>query len=88
MIIKKEKINQSLNAIAEDFNLKKIVYMQDYLLCANYNFLINQTHKLFWHSNLNEPQRKNFVFVWGKYSTKFWIIWILKSNVYFIHSRD
>ena len=31
------------------------------LLCANYNFLINHTYKLFWHSNLNEPQRKNFV---------------------------
>ena len=31
------------------------------LLCANHFFLINHKRKLFWHSNLNEPQRKNFV---------------------------
>ena len=31
------------------------------LLCANHFFLINHTRKLFWHSNLNEPQTKNFV---------------------------
>ena len=33
------------------------------LLCANHFFLINHTHKLFWHSNLNELQRKNFVLI-------------------------
>ena len=33
------------------------------LLCANHFFLINHTRKLFWHSNLNEPQRKNFVLI-------------------------
>ena len=32
-------------------------------LCANKFFLINHTRKLFWHSNLNEPQRKNFVLI-------------------------
>ena len=26
-------------------------------------FLINHTRKLFWHSNLNEPQTKNFVLI-------------------------
>ena len=30
------------------------------LLCANHFFLINHTRKLFWHANLNGPQRKNF----------------------------
>ena len=29
MIIKKEKIKQSLNTIAEDYSLKKIFYIQD-----------------------------------------------------------
>ena len=33
------------------------------MLCANHFFLINHTRKLFWHSKLNEPQRKNFVFI-------------------------
>ena len=32
-------------------------------LCGNKFFLINHTRKLFWHSNLNEPQRKNFVLI-------------------------
>ena len=60
-----EKIKQNPNAIAEDFSLKKIVYIQgsQQLLCGNHFFLINHTRKLFWHSNLNEPQRKNFVLI-------------------------
>ena len=33
------------------------------LLCANHFFLINHTRKLFWHSHLNELQRKNFVLI-------------------------
>ena len=33
------------------------------LLCANHLFLINHTRKSFRHSNLNEPQRKNFVLI-------------------------
>ena len=32
-------------------------------LCANHFFLVNHTSKLFWHSNLNEPERKNFVLI-------------------------
>ena len=31
------------------------------LLCANHFFLINHTRILFWYSNLNKPQTKNFV---------------------------
>ena len=61
--LKKEKIKQNLNAIAEDFSLKKIVYIQGSPTCANHFFLLNHTHRLFWHSNLNEPQRKNFVLI-------------------------
>ena len=33
------------------------------LLCANHFFLINHTRKLFWHSNVSEPQRKNFILI-------------------------
>ena len=33
------------------------------LLCANHFFFINHTRKLFWHSNLNELQKKNFVLI-------------------------
>ena len=33
------------------------------LLCANHFSVINHTRKLFWHSNLNEPQRKKFVLI-------------------------
>ena len=40
---------------------RKLFIFKAPLLCANHFFLINHTQKLFWHSNLNEPQRKNFV---------------------------
>ena len=33
------------------------------LLCTNHFFLVNHTRKLFWHSNLHELQRKNFVLI-------------------------
>ena len=33
------------------------------LLSANHFFFINHTRKLFWHSDLNEPQRKNFILI-------------------------
>ena len=62
--LKKEKIKQNLNAIAEAFSLKKPVYIQGSpALCQPFFFFINHTCKLFWHSNLNEPQRKNFVLI-------------------------
>ena len=61
--LKKEKIKQNLNAIAGDFSLKKIIYIQGSLLCVNHFFLINDTHKLFWYSSLNEPQRNKSVLI-------------------------
>ena len=61
--LKKEKIKQNLNVIAEDFSLKKLVYIQSFRALCQPFFLINCTRKLFWHSNLNEPQRKNFVLI-------------------------
>ena len=45
------------------FSFKKYVYLKAPLLCASHFSLINHTRKLFWHSNLNEPQRKNFVLI-------------------------
>ena len=42
---------------------RKLFIFKAPLLCANHFFLINHTRKLFWHSNLNEPQRKNFVWI-------------------------
>ena len=42
---------------------RKLFIFKAPLLCANHFFLINHTRKLFWHSNLNEPQRKNFVLI-------------------------
>ena len=32
-------------------------------LYVKHFFLINHTRKLFWRSNLHEPQRKNFVLI-------------------------
>ena len=63
MIIKKRKIKQNLNEIAEDVSLKKIVYIRGSPALCQPFFLINHTCKLFWHCNLNEPQRKNFVLI-------------------------
>ena len=42
---------------------RKLFIFKAPLLCANHFFLINYTRKLFWHSNLNEPKRKNFVLI-------------------------
>ena len=39
---------------------RKLFISKAPLLCANNFFLLNHTRKLFWHSNLNEPHRKNF----------------------------
>ena len=64
--LKKRKSQAKLNACTEDFSFKKFVYNQGLLLCANHSFpnkLVNHTRKLFWHSNVNEPQRKNFVLI-------------------------
>ena len=42
---------------------KKLFIFKAPLLCANHFFLTNHTRKFFWHSSLNEPQRKNFVLI-------------------------
>ena len=61
--LKKYKMKQNLNAIAEDFNLKKLVYIQGSAALCQPFFLINHTRKLFWHSSLNQPQRKNIFLI-------------------------
>ena len=60
---KKEKIKQNLNTIAEGFSLKKIVDIKGSpALCQP--FFPHKPHvQTFWHSNLNEHQRKNFVLI-------------------------
>ena len=62
MIIKKRKTKQNLNAIAGRVQLEETC-LSSPLLCTNHFFVINHTRKLFWHSNLNELQRKNFVVI-------------------------
>ena len=42
---------------------KKLFTFKAPLLRANHFFLINHIHKLFWHFNLNEHQRKKFVLI-------------------------
>ena len=42
---------------------RKLFIFKATLLYAKRFFFINHTCKLFWHSNLNEPQRKNFVLI-------------------------
>ena len=42
---------------------RKLFIFKASLLCANHFFLINYTRKLFWHFNLNEPQRENLVLI-------------------------
>ena len=59
--LKKRKNQPKLNANAEA--LRNLFIFKARLVCANHFFLINHTPKLFWHSNLNEPQRKNFVLI-------------------------
>ena len=59
VIIKDRKNQAKVNAIAEDFSFS---IQGSPILCHPF-FLINHTRKLFWHPNLNEPQRKNFVLI-------------------------
>ena len=56
--LKKRKNQAKLNAIAEASALRDL-----FIFKAPHFSLINHTRKLFWHSNLNEPQRKNFVLI-------------------------
>ena len=43
--------------------LRNLFIFKAPLPCTNHFFLINDARKLFWHSNLNQPQRKNFVLI-------------------------
>ena len=63
MIIKKGKNQAKLNSIAEASALRNLFIFKAPLLCASQFTRINHTRKLFFHSNLNEPQRKNFVLI-------------------------
>ena len=42
---------------------RKLFIFKFPLFCAKHFFLIDHIRKLFWHSNLNETQRKNVVFI-------------------------
>ena len=43
--------------------LRNLFIFKASLLYVSHFFLINHTRKLFWHSNVNEPKRKNFVLI-------------------------
>ena len=43
--------------------LRNLFIFKASLLCVNQFFLINDARKLFWHSDLNDPERKNFVLI-------------------------
>ena len=64
MIIKKKKNQAKLK-----WNYRRVQFEETCLYsrlpCSvpTFFFLINHTRKFFWHSNLNEPQRKNFVLI-------------------------
>ena len=61
MIIKKRKNQAKLKCNCRRLRLKEN-YLYSRLPCWFF-CLINHICKLFWHSNLNEPQKKNFVLI-------------------------
>ena len=85
-LLEKEKIKQNLNAIVEDFSLKKIVYIQGSpVLCQQFfpYKLHTQafiTFQFKWAPE-EEPCFNNDSAFRGRYSTKFWIIWIINTIV-------
>ena len=84
--LKKEKIKQNLNAIAEDFSLKKIVYIQGSpALCQPFFSYQPHTQTFLTFQSKRAPEEELFLnnnsAFRGWYSTKFWIIWIINSNV-------
>ena len=88
--LEKEKIKQNLNAIVEDFSLKKIVYIQG--SPALYQPLFpNKPHTqtfLKFHSKWTPEVElcvKYNSALRGRYSTKFWITCIIDPNVWSIH---
>ena len=88
-----KKIKQNLNAIAEVFSLNKSVHIQvSPDLCQPFfpykpHTKIFQTFQSKWAPEEELCYNNNSAFRdW--YSTKFWIIWIINSNVWSIHSPD
>ena len=90
--LKKEKIKQNLNAIAEDFSLKKIVYIQGSpALCQPFFPYKPHTQTFLTFQSKWAPEEElclnnNSAFR-GRNSTKFWIIWIIiiQMSSLFIH---
>ena len=81
-----KKIKQSLNAIAEDFSLKKIVYIQgSTTLCQPFFPYKPHTQTFLTFQSKWAPEEKiclnNISAFRGRYSSKFWIIWIINSHV-------
>ena len=84
--LKKEKIKQNLNAIAKDFSLKKLVYIQGFsALCQPFFFQKPHRQTLLKFQSKWAPEEElclnNKSAFSGQYSTNFWIIWIINSNV-------
>ena len=84
--LKKKKTKQDLNAIAEDFSLKKIVYIQSFAaLCQPFFPYKPHTQTFLSFQSKWAPEEElcfnnNSAFR-GRCWTKFWIIWIINSNV-------
>ena len=90
--LKKEKIKQNLNAIAEDFSLKKLVYIQGSpALCQPFFPYKPHTQTFLTFQSKWAPEEElclnnNSAFR-GRNSTKFWIFWIIviQMSSLFIH---
>ena len=80
--LKKEKIKQNLNAIAEDFSLKKLVYIQGSpALCQPFFPYKPHTQTFLTFQSKWAPEEElclnnNSAFR-GRNSTKFWVSWII-----------
>ena len=83
---KKEKGKQNLDAIVEDFSLKEIVYIQGSpALWQPFFSYEPHTQTFLTFQSKWAPEEKlclnhNSAFR-GRYSIKFWIIWIINSSV-------
>ena len=90
--LKKEKIKQNLNAIAEDFSLKKLVYIQGSpALCQPFFPYKPHTQTFLTFQSKWAPEEElclnnNSAFR-GRNSTKFWTVWIIviRMSILFIH---
>ena len=84
--LKKEKGKQNLDAIVEDFSLKEIVYIQGSPALWQPFFPYKpHTQTFLTFQSKWAPEEKlclnhNSAFR-GRYSIKFWIIWIINSSV-------